>query len=307
MQAPAGAAAAPAMLPADDAQSLATEQAALNAARTYLAQDKPGSAEAIARAALAKWPDRQSLNLLLGETLLHLGRKPEAYDCYDRAIIIGPDHPEYRFAAGTIAAEIGRFDEAELHYLAAQGQDPKNPKYPLYLAQVQRKRGAGDEARASLVLATKLDPDLGVAWAALAALALDENRPQVALPYIERARRLEPSRMDWRLIEAKALVRDGRAEDAATLLLAVPDEERLRNLVAVRELAGALGMLNRPAEAAEQYIAALAFDSSCQECAFEAACWLERAGDRNRAAVFASHAAALGHREAAEMLDRLGR
>ncbi len=308
MQTPAGAvAAAPTNLSADDAGSLATEQAAIQSARAYLSQDKPGSAEAIARAALERWPDRQSLNLLLGETLLHMGRKPEAYEYYDRAIIIGPDHPEYRFAAGTIAAEIGRLDDAELHYLAAQKYDPKNPKYPLYLSQVQRKRGATDEARASLVLATKLDPNLGVGWAALAALALDENRPQVALSYIERARRLEPSRLDWRVIEARALLRESRPEDAATLLLAASDDERLRSLAALRELASALGMLSKPADAAEQYIRALAVDTTCAECAFEAAQWLERAGDRNRAGAYAAHAAAMGHKEAAALLERLGR
>lgn len=278
---------------------------ALTAARAYIQQDKAGSAIAILQAAAEKWPQDQSVRLLYGEALLSAGRGLEAYQQYDTAIQIGPDNPEYRHVAGTIASGIGRLNEAEMHYLAAQQMDRSNPKYPLYLAQVQRKQGMIDEARANLVLATNLDPTLGVAWASLAAIALDENRPSVALGYIKRAREVEPERLEWRIIEAKALLRENRPEQAAELLLSAPANERLANRAALKELGAALGLLGRTSEAAAMYVDAVGANPDDPELAYEAALWLERDGQKGRAATFASHAAAKGFGPARALAERL--
>lgn len=287
---------------AEEAESV---QQSLDAAREYIRHDKAGSAVAILRAAAERWPQDQAVRLLLGEALLSTGQGQAAYDQYDLAVQIGPDNPEYRHVAATIASGIGRLTEAEMHYLAAQRLDPQNPKYPLYLAQVQQKQGMKDEARVSLMLATKLDPDLGIAWASLAALALEENRPSVAQGYIRRARELEPTRLEWRLIEAKALRRENRPEAAAELLLAVPEAERLSSPAAIRELAATLGMLGRTSDAAAMYVAAVAAHPDDAEIAYEAALWLERDGQVGRAATFAAHAAARGSAPARALAERL--
>lgn len=302
-------------LTAPTAQSAGSQQAAapapesldqaLMAAREYIRQNKAGSAIAILQAAAEKWPHEQAVRLLYGEALLSVGRGLDAYEQYDQAIHIGPDNPEYRHVAGTIAGAIGRLNEAEMHYLAAQQMDRSNPKYPLYLAQVQRKQGMVDEARANLVLATNLDPTLGVAWASLAAIALDENRPSVALGYIKRAREVEPERLEWRLMEARALLRENRPEQAAELLLAVPAAERLRSPAALKELGSALGLLGRTSEAAAMYVEAVSANPDDPEIAYEAALWLERDGQKGRAATFASHAAAKGFGPARALAERL--
>lgn len=278
---------------------------ALDAARAYIHQDKAGSAIAILQAAAARWPEDQAVRLLYGEALLSLGRGPEAYEQYDLAIHIGPDNPEYRHVAGTIASGIGRLNEAEMHYLAAQQMDRSNPKYPLYMAQVQRRQGLVEEARANLLLAANLDPTLGVAWASLAAIALDENRGSVALGYIKRARELEPVRLEWRVIEAKALLREHKAEQAAELLLAVPEAERLVSRPALQELGSALALLGRTSEAAAMYVKAVSASPDVPEIAYEAALWLERDGQRGRAATFAAHAAAKGFGPAQALAERL--
>ncbi len=278
---------------------------ALDAARDYIRQQKAGSAVAILRSATEKWPNDQALRLLLGEALLSQGRGAEAYDQYDLAIHIGPDNPEYRHVAATIASAIGRFTEAEIHYRAAQQADPRNPKFPLFLAQVQRKQGLDDEARASLLLATRLDPTLGIAWASLAALALDENRPSVALGYIRRAREVEPERLDWRVIEARALLRENNPQQAADLLMAVAEGERMANSAALREVGSALALLGRTSEAAAMFAKAVAARPDDAELAYDAALWLERDGQRGRAATFASHAAAMGYAPAKALAQRL--
>lgn len=285
--------------------ALASVQSVLDAARAYLSHDKPGSAEAILRAAANKFPADQGVRLLYGECLMHLGKLDEAYAEYEQGIFIGPDHPEYRHAAGTIAAQIGRLDDAELHYRAAQQLQPTNPKFPLYLAQVQRRLGRVDEARASLALATKLDPSLAIAWASLAAIALDDNKLQMAQQYIARSRELEPERLEWRVVEAKILRRDNRPADAAALLSAVPEAERATDAGVLAELAASLGMLARAGEAAELYIKAFAAQPQQVEFAYQAAVWLDRAGQRGRAALYAQQAAAKGHSQAKELLARV--
>lgn len=278
---------------------------ALSAAREYIHQQKAGSAVAILKAASDKWPQDQSVRLLYGEALLSLGRGAEAYEQYDLAIQIGPDNPEYRHVAGTIASGIGKLNEAEMHYLAAQRMDRSNPKYPIYLAQVQRKQGMVEEARANLVLAARLDPTQDIAWATLAAIALDENRPSVALGYIKRARELKPANLDFRLIEARALLRENKAEQAAELLFAVPEKERLASRAALQELGSALGLLGRTSEAAAMYVEAVSANPDDPEVAYEAALWLERDGQKGRAATFAAHAAAKGFGPAQALAERL--
>lgn len=281
---------------------LRTIETVLDAARSYLKNMKPGSAETILAAAVAKWPADQSLRLLYGETLLTLGNKPEAYAQYAKGIGLGPEHPEYRHAAGTLAADLGMLEDAEAHFMVAQKLDPSNPKYPLFLGQVQRKAGRADAARASLVMAARLDPDLAIAWASLAGIALDEGRPAMAREYIARARRIEPERIDWRLIEAKALRRDGSPQSAAELLYALPEPERAANADVLAELALCLGLMEKVSDAARMYVDAARLRPEDAELNYRAAVWLDRDGQRERGRAYLSEAARLGH-EGAKRLE----
>jgi tetratricopeptide (TPR) repeat protein len=244
------------------------------------------------------------VHFLLGEALLAQARPAEAYAYYDQGILIGPDHPEYRHAAATIAATIGKYDDAEIHYRAAQRLDPANPKYPLYLAQVQRKQGDADAARASLVMATKIDPDLAIAWGTLAAIAMDEGRLPMAEHYLERAVALEPDRTEWRVMRARVLRRQNQPQEGATLLLALPESVRSADKGVILELATCYGMLSRPKDAADLYTAAVATFPNDPEMAYQAALWLDRADERERAMTFAAMAAAQGHEGAKKMVER---
>ncbi len=280
-----------------------TIQEIIDAARVYLDQDKAPAAEIILAAAVERIPDNQSLELLLGECLLQQDRLEESYDHYTRGIFIGPDHPEYRFVAGTIASKLNRLDDAEAHYQMAQSMDRSNPKFPLYLAQVQRKMGKIDDARASLVIATKIDDTLSIAWAALAAIALDENRLDMAAQYVARARTIEPDRPDFRVIEAKILRRRNQPQRAADLLLAIPEADRLADAGTLLELSLCFGMLNKPADAAAMYVAAVAVNPDDPELAYQAALWLDRDNQRGRAETYAQHAAAKGHEGAKRLVE----
>lgn len=301
---PGASADAPLGLAADGAE-IRTLAAALDAARQAMDQDKAAIAEKLLRPAVDRFPGDQRARFMLAECLLQTGDKPGAYEQYERGIMIGPDHAEYRHAAATVAAEIGRLDDAESHYLVAQKLAPSNPKFPLYLAQVQRKQGKTDEARANLMVAAKLDPSLAIAWASLAAIALDENRPSVAHSYITRARELEPDRLEWRLVEAKALRRDNQPREALALLLAIPEKLRATDAATLEELALCHGMLDDPASAAALYTGAISAGSDDPEMGYQAAVWLARARQNQRAAMYAQHAAAKGHEGAKKLLAQI--
>lgn len=278
-------------------------QQILDAARVHMDQDRAGAAENLLAAALEHSPESQALHLLLGECLLQQERFEESYEHYTRGIFIGPDHPEYRFVAGTIANRLGHFEDAEVHYSLAQSMDRSNPKFPLYLAQIQRKLGKVDDARASLVIATKLDEHLSIAWATLAAIALDENRLEVASGYIARARADEPDRAEFRVIESKILRRKNSPQQAADLLLQIPEADRLRDEGVLLELGLCFGMLERVSEAASMYVAAVAANPDHAEIAYQAALWLDRDRQRGRAEPYARFAATKGHQGASRLLE----
>ncbi|HVZ93340.1 MAG TPA: tetratricopeptide repeat protein [Phycisphaerales bacterium] len=287
----------------DEGAQLKSIQTVLDSARSYLKNMKPGSAETILVAAVAKWPTDQQLRFLYGETLLTLNKNAEAYEQYSKGITLGPEHPEYRHAAGTIAAGLGKLDDAESHFLVAQKLDPSSAKYPVFLGQVQRKLGKNDAARASFLTAAHLDPELAIAWGSLAGLSLDENHPSMARQHIARARKIEPTRIDWILIEAKALRRDNEPSKAADLLYAIPERERASNADLLSELALSLGLMGRVSDAASMYVEAARLKPDDPELNYQAALWLDRDNQRERARSYADEAARLGHDGAKTLVE----
>lgn len=300
----------PAAAPAQTQQAAAegtsdidTIERAIDAAKVYLTQQEPERAEAILVDAVASNQAEQDLRFLLAETYLVLDRKQEALEQYEAGIFIGPDHPEYRHAAGTLAAELGRLEDAEAHWGVAQKNDPTSPKYPLYRAQVQRSLGRVDEARANLTLAVRLDETLALAWGTLAAIALDENNAHIALHYLSNAKKHEPDRLEWRIMEARAHRRLNEPETAVTLLNAVSDSERLASTPLMIEMSMSLGMLGEPGRAASMLESAAQLRPDDAELVYQAALWLERAGMRERAGEFAADAAFMGHEGAKRWLE----
>ena len=282
-------------------------EAVLTQAKSLLQNAKPKAAERLLRDAAERWPNDQSLHLTWAEALLGCERYADAYEQYDRAISIGPDRAEYRFAATMAAFKAGLPDRAVDQCEIARSLDRSNPQYPLYLAQIQRKLGHTEEARANLVIAAKLDPSIAITWGTLAAIALDQNNPGMGLDYIAKARKLEPESNVWRVLHAKLLRRDGRPREGADLLLAMAEFERSNDLTVVEELANCLGMLQKPGDAAEVYIKALAAAPDNAALAYQAAVWLDRSEQRSSAMEYARRAAMGGCEPAKALLEKLER
>ena len=278
--------------------------AIVDSAAAYLDQAQAGKAEAILREALGKYPEDQDLHLLLGQALINQRRLDEAYGEYIAALAIGPRDADIEFSAGTLANQIGQPERALEHYAAAQTADPSHPDYPLYRGQVQFKLGRYSEGRASLVMAARLKPDRAIIWGTLADLELLENNARVALQHIARARDLEPENGMWRVIEAKAFKRQGKAAKALTLLLGLDASQRQDTNVR-RLTAECFGMMNRPVDGARVYVEAFDERQPDADLAFEAAVWFDRAGDGSNALEWAKRAAQLGHQQADKLVARL--
>ena len=297
----AGAAGAGATGPGLDEDAV---DAVVRATREYLTREETGRAVTVIEAAVEREPTEPRLRPAYAEALYASGRTEEALEQY-RTLCVWDDRAEYRDFAALLAKEAGFPEEAVEHYRAAQRLDPSNPKYPLYRAQIERSLGRPDEARSSLAFALRLDPELAVAYASLAGISLDQNHADAALSHVRRAREIDPDEISFRVIEARALRRVGRAEEAANLLLALPAATRDADPGLLGELAMCLGLLGEPGRAAEEYARASDANPGDATLAYEAAVWLDRAGEGARAIGFASRAASRGHTPARALLERL--
>lgn len=279
-------------------------KALLDSADTLVRQNEPDRAEAVLRAAVGEHPEDQELRLALAGACILQQSPAEAYEQYEAALAIGPRTAEIEFHAGTLAFGLNRLDRAEEHFSAAQATDTSDPRFPLYLAQVQIGTGQVDQARKNLLLATRLDENLAVAWGSLAELSLRASEPNVALQLIDRARQLEPTVTAWRTIEARAKNRVGKPGEALVALGGVADAER-RQLPILRLIGECYGLLGKPAEAMREFETAAEHDPQNGDLLFETAVWCERAGEPARALAYARRAGEAGVEAGAKMAERL--
>ncbi len=277
----------------------------LDAVQKRVRAGQHAEAAAILEEAVRTYADQQPLRLALAESYVALNRPSDAYDQYLAALSIGPRDAATEFAAGTMARMSSRPELAIEHYGAAQTADPANPIYPLYLAQVQKRLNRTDDAKASLLRVVNLQPDNAIAWGTLADIALTENKLDLCTQHIAKARELEPRVGTWRLIEARLLKRQAKPEQALLVLSGLSEMES-HELFNARLVAECHAMLGQPLEAANVVAAAADANATDADLALEAANWLLRAKDAERARKFALRARTLGNEQAGELLAELG-
>lgn len=237
-----------------------------------------------------------------------LARRQDSLDAYEQLVIalrIGPATPEVEFRAGLLASEIKDHDKAIEHFTAARTGAPTNSEYVLYLAQAQLAAGQRTAAKATLLACVNLDPENAIAWGTLADVFLQENKLDMAIDNVRKARALQPDVTLWRLIEARALKRRNDAEEALQLLIALPDADRHEPQV-VDLVVECYAFLGRPMDAARAVGAASDFHPTNPTLALDAAQWFRRAGDAQTALRYASNAAMLGNPEAQALVSELG-
>ena len=211
---------------------------------------------ALLKPAIEAHPDEQELHLALART--YSGQKDwsKSYPAYEAALTIGPESASLQAEAATVANAAGLLDRSIEHYSRAQQLDPKDPRHPLYLGMVQVKAGLDKEAMLSLLRATVLNPDLAPAWGVMGELELRANHLDLALQHLEKARKLEPESLKWRIAQAKVHKRQNEPAKSLDLLINLPDKQRY-SADAIPVIADALAMLRQP-DRRTQYAAAAA-------------------------------------------------
>jgi len=290
--------------PADRA-STETIERVLESVQVYVAREEFKPAIAILQRAVGEHPEDPDLRYALGDLHMRVEAWSSAYDQY-AAGIAAEDTPgaETLFTAGTLASEIGSYELSETHYEAAMAADPENPEYPLYLANIRLKLNKLDEAAAAVALAGRLAPERSEVWVTWAHIAMRRNAIDAALDHIAHARELEPAVPEWARIEARLLKRRG-APAAAIEVLSALGETAQTTPATARLLAESYGMLDRPGAGAERVVASARAHPEDPSIAYDAAVWLERAGERGRALDWARRARELGHERAGAWIDSL--
>lgn len=276
----------------------------LGAVQVYVREEDYNAAQQVLESAVATYPNDQEIRLALGDLYLLTGQTGMAYEQYLAGIEIGPETWAAQFTAGTIANTLGQPEIAETHYAAAIRLDPSQPETPLYQAAIQMKLNKLSEAKANLAIATKLNPDDVRAYSMRAEIALRENKANIALEQAQRARQIDPNALGLVLLEARALKRLGKPQEAVDLLTALPMQQAMTP-DAVKQLAEALGMLGRFDDAAARVMDAAERQPDDASLKFEAALWLQRAGREDEAVEWARNASAQGSAQASAWLDSL--
>lgn len=296
---PANPQAAPATIAPPDAL-----KAVLAAAQQAMTENAPQRAEAVLREAVRTYPQDQALRLALADVLAAMGRPDEANLQYDEALAVGPRTPHVLFHAGITATLSGDHEGGLALLLEAQAADPSNPDAAMQAGLALLNAGRLDEANAALLRATVLDDGRAAVWGALAEIALRQNQPALALQHAEKAAAIEPGRLAWTVLRARATKRAGDVAAALALLDALPAPDRFSE--GVLATAGeCLGLLGRAGDAAAWHIQASEAFPGDAALAYQTALWCERAGDADAAAQHAQRAVSLGFAEAQALVDRL--
>lgn len=141
-------------------------------------------------------------------------------------------------------------------------------------------------------------------YGTLAEIFLRKNSSRMALDQVAKARQLDPGNAGWKIIEARALKRLGRADEALMVLASLAESEQFTRPVAKLrvECHGVLKQFDRAARTAQR---ASKEQPKDPELAYLAAFWSEQAGLIDDAKAFAERAERLGHEAAPALLEKL--
>jgi predicted Zn-dependent protease len=301
-----------------------TVEAGLQAAATYTRDKKFDEATAILEKLVERAPTDQAVRVAYAQSLLGKQKFNGAYEQYEAAISLrgmptkrptdaevssiarDPSGAALHFEAGTCANTAGKPERAVEHYWMAQTLDNTEERYPLFLGMMQLKTGDDGAATASLIRAAKLKPDLAEAWGTLAEIALRKNQLGIATQHLDKAIKLQPEVARWRITQARILNREGKPEQAASVINALDQATRMDpNVLAL--MTETYGLLGKPADAATMWAEAAKLRSGDAETIYQAAVWAQRAKRDDQAKSFAKTAAMLGHEGAKEMVKGFAR
>lgn len=237
---------------------------ALQAAIGALRAEDLERAEALFEALLAHWPEQPDALHFFGVLRHTQGRRDEAVDLIQRAIVAMPGEPGPWNNLGNVLVGAQRFDEAVTAYersVALAGDQPAACDALNNLGTIHRKQGRLDAAEAACRRAVDVRPDFADAWYNLSQALMAQGRIPDALVANSKAVSLWPTHLQARNQVLRALLILGERDRAAQLYREWLVEEP-GNPVVLHQLAACLGE-NAPDRASDAYVEQV-FDSFAQ-------------------------------------------
>jgi tetratricopeptide (TPR) repeat protein/predicted O-methyltransferase YrrM len=142
-----------------------------------------------------KWATAAN-QLMLGNSLMGLGKTTEAIDCYRRAIQLRPDFLEAHYDLGVALADQGEWQTAQISLLQALQINPNHASSHHALGKVAEQMGNLPEALQSYRQGVKLDPNAVNLHYSLSDLLLKLKDWASAIPVCQRVLELSPD-LSW--------------------------------------------------------------------------------------------------------------
>ncbi|RLE26373.1 MAG: hypothetical protein DRJ65_05680 [Acidobacteria bacterium] len=164
--------------------------------------------------------------------LLALGRESEADAVLEKALTTSPDDPDLLSVYAARLSRQGNNSEAEAALTRAVDKSPFHQRARRQLGELLRNANRSQDAIEVYEEMLRIKPDDADTHFAIGSLLLDSD-PVAALPYLEEASRLAPSRPRFLTSLGIAYLKNGRTTEAeATLRRAIalsPDDPGIRN------------------------------------------------------------------------------
>lgn len=196
--------------------------------------------------------------------LVALGRETEADALLETALVTRPDDPDLLSVYAERLTKLGKAAEAEEALTRAVTKSPFHQLARRQLGELLRNAGRQEDAIEVYEGVLRLKPDDADAHFAIGSILLDSD-PTAALPSLEEACRLSPSKSRYLISLGVAYLKSGRTSEAeATLRRAIalsPDDPSIRNnlgiiLVQSRRFEEAVQELNALLERWPDFVAA---------------------------------------------------
>lgn len=189
------------------------------------------------------------------------GKEEAAYEAYERAVALFPDHPRMLRAAAHAAGRLGRYDRAVAHFESAMlllsGQDTLISNYGRALLKVGRNEEASTQFRSALSISPgqpdvvrllaqaefrsgNLDSALNISnrvidtygpgiredYVMIGSIYGRRGQPQLAVEALQHAVRLSPDDVDARKRLGAAYRMAQNPDSALIVLSAIPEDRR---------------------------------------------------------------------------------
>jgi tetratricopeptide (TPR) repeat protein len=174
----------------------------------------------------------------MGEALDSLGRDPDAIAEFQAAASASPAEPAVHFGLGYLLWKERRYDEAEREFRQELANDPSHAQANAYLGDVLLHRDDPEAALPWLEKARRLDAKIRIAHLDLGIAYAGRKEYEPAARELREAVRLDPSRADAHYRLAQVYQSLGRATEAKAERAAVTNLHEKHNEDLLQQISG---------------------------------------------------------------------